>query len=128
MKRIELIDLLCQDELDSPYPIEALYDLEGLSYVELIGLLRAHRKGEPSRSFTRGGARRRIAERLGADEEEAKVLAQKAGPALEQVSRIATQHGVDLGRVGLAERVERVEERLAHLEARADSVPWDPAE
>lgn len=117
----KLLDELCYDDAESPYPLEALYDLEGLNNGELDTLWRAiHNRNEPPPSIQRGGARRRIAERLGADEEQAKVMAQQAGPALQQVGRIASRLGVKVGggveelsqRVGILERA--LEQILSH--------------
>lgn len=45
MRTHELIDALCFDETNSPYPIEALYTLEGLKYFQLVNLLKLVQRG-----------------------------------------------------------------------------------
>lgn len=114
MKRRDLIDLLCGED-GEPYPLDALYHLEGLSYPELQTLLRRHRRGDPPASITRGGARREIAESLGADDDQARQMAHLAGPSLEHVSRTAARVGLDLR--GLAVRLDALEARVKALEA-----------
>jgi hypothetical protein len=44
MKKQEILDALCYDDSRSPYPLEALYTLEGLRFFTLVTLLNRHKK------------------------------------------------------------------------------------
>lgn len=100
MRTHEVIDALCFDDPQSPYPLEALRTLEGLQYVELIQLYRISKRGEelpPWRELAQGEERRRMARALGATEPEEEIeIARQAGPALDQVAKVMRRAGVPL--------------------------------
>ena len=96
MKRFEIIDKLCFEGEGSPYPLEALYTLEGLRYVELIKILRASEKGErvPEWEELKGAERRDMAKALGADDDAE--LARRAAAGFDAVSLAARRSGVKI--------------------------------
>jgi hypothetical protein len=100
-----IYDELCFEEEDdgsgpkSPYPLEALYTLEGLSYIEVVQIQRAICRGEdpPDWRELEGAQRRDMARALGATEDGADhKLASAAGKALDQVRTAAKRVGVTL--------------------------------
>jgi hypothetical protein len=107
-KQAELWAALC-GEGDEPYPIEALWTIEGLNYIELQKLYRSHEKGEPLpdwRELDKAVRRREMAAALGVtDPEENGELARQAGNALDRVATAAKRIGVEL-RVGRGSRDE----------------------
>ena len=100
MKRHEILDLLCFDDegetRPSPYPLEALFTLEGLRFFELRDLLRKVEKDEAIPAWTKlaGTQRREMAQALGADDD-AK-LARQAADGLDAVTVAAKRSGVKL--------------------------------
>jgi len=85
---------------EPPYPLDALYTLEGLNYIEVMELIRALDKGEPLpdwRDLEAGQRRREMARALGATEEgQDHQLASAASQALDRVAVAAKRIGVQL--------------------------------
>lgn len=83
----------------SPYPTEALYTLEGMSYIEIVGLVRSLDKGEQLpdwRSFE-GAERREMARALGVTEPQANAeLASQGAKELDALRTKAKRIGVQL--------------------------------
>lgn len=100
MRRQEIIDRLCRDEPDSPYPLEALYELEGLTYPELMELLRTSQATPAGQSMPplrgRGERRRRIVESLGVSEATSSEVATAAASAVDSIAVALRRAGVEI--------------------------------
>lgn len=110
MRRHEIIDALCFDGEGSPYPLELLYQVEGLAYPELMKVLRAFRKdgtAPPLEALAaRGERRRKLVEALGAEPESSGELAASAASAIDTLGVALKRAGLELPARGRAELLQ----------------------